>query len=52
MTEKLIRPRPVTAQLFSGRVEGIDENTAEAVYKALKAAELLNATDYLKEDPR
>ncbi len=52
VTEKLIRPRPVTAELFSGRIEGIDVSTAGAICKALKKAELLNATDFLKEDPR
>lgn len=52
MTEKLIRPRPVTPELFSGRIEGVDASTAGAMYKALKMAELLNATDFLKEDPR
>ncbi|CAL8463648.1 g3182 [Coccomyxa elongata] len=52
VTEKLIRPRPVTPELFSGRIEGIDVSTAGAIYKALKKAQLLNATDFLKEDPR
>ena len=52
VTEKLIRPRPVAPELFSGRIEGVDASTAGSIYKALKKAELLNATDFLKEDPR
>jgi len=52
VTEKLVRPRPVVPQLFSERVEGVDGPAAEALCKALKAAGLLNTTDFLKEDPR
>lgn len=47
-----MRPRPVTPQLFSEHVEGVDPPAAEALCNALKAAGLLNATDFLKEDPR
>ena len=52
VTEKIIRPRPITQTLFSDRVEGISLATSEAMYKALKSAEILNATDYLRQDPR
>ena len=52
MTEKLMRPRPVTAELFSERIEGIDGDTAAAMAFALGEAALLNATSFLIEDPR
>lgn len=52
VTEKVIRPRAITPKTFMERVDGIDEGTSVAVYKALKGADILNATDFLKEDPR
>ena len=52
VTEKVFRPRPVTAELFSERIEGIDAASGAAVVAALKAAGMLNATDFLVEDPR
>ncbi len=52
VTEKIIRPRPITETLFSERVEGISLATSVAMHKALKDADILNATDFLRQDPR
>ena len=52
VTEKVFRPRPVSAALISERIESVDTATGAAVVVALKQAGLLNATDFLIEDPR
>ena len=52
VTEKVFRPRPVSAALFSERIESVNAATGAAVVVALKQAGLLNATDFLIEDPR
>jgi len=52
VTEKVFRPRPVSAALFSERIESVNTATGAAVVVALKQAGLLNATDFLIEDPR
>ena len=52
MTEKLLRPRPVTAELFAERIQGVDAAVGAAIVRALSGAGLLNATGFLLEDPR
>ena len=52
VTEKVFRPRPVSAVLLSERIESVNTATGAAVVVALKQAGLLNATDFLIEDPR
>ena len=52
VTEKLLRPRPVTADLFAERIAGVDAAAGAAIVKALSGAGLLNATGFLLEDPR
>ena len=52
VTEKLVRQRPIGPTYFSDRIEGITPATSQAMQQALKAARMLNATDFLTEDPR
>ena len=52
MTEKLLRPRPVTAELLAERIEGVDAAMGGAIVRALSSEGLLNATGFLVEDPR
>ncbi|CAK0738447.1 hypothetical protein CVIRNUC_001044 [Coccomyxa viridis] len=52
VTEKLLRPRPVTAELLAERIEGVDAAMGAAIVRALSSEGLLNATGFLVEDPR
>lgn len=52
VTEKLVRPRAVTPELFSDRIVGVSPAASKAIHRAFKEADLLNATDFLREDPR
>ena len=52
VTEKLLRPRPVTADLFAERIEGVDAAMGAAIVRALASEGMLNATGFLLEDPR
>ena len=52
VTEKVFRSRPVSAELFSERIDGVDVATGAAIVAALEGAGLLNATGFLIEDPR
>ena len=52
VTEKLLRPRPVTADLFAERIAGVNAAAGAAIVRALSGAGLLNATSFLLEDPR
>ena len=52
VTEKLLRPRPVTAELLAERIEGVDAAMGGAIVRALSSEGLLNATSFLVEDPR
>ena len=52
VTEKVLRPRPVTAELLAERIEGVDAAMGAAIVRALSIEGLLNATGFLVEDPR
>ena len=52
VTEKVFRARPVSAGLFTERIDKVDASTGAAIAAALKGAGLLNATGFLIQDPR
>ncbi len=52
VTEKVFRARPVSAELFSERIDKVDSAMGAAIATALKGAGLLNATGFLIQDPR
>ena len=52
VTEKVFKARPVSAELFSERIDKVDAATGAAIVAALKGAGLVNATGFLIQDPR
>lgn len=50
--ELVSRPRPLTPSYFSDRSEAVGAAASAQAIAALRAAQLLNASDFLLQDPR
>ncbi len=52
VAEEVIAPRPLTPTFFSDRIEEVDKVSSLVMFNALRAAEIINGTGYLMDNPR